>query len=107
MGSYPQSLNITDHNINRPEYIQIFSLLAKGAEIIPDGSTCVERRIYSDGPSFTNYTEPEPKVIQPKPEPQKPVEDEKPKRPNRVTDILKKARERLGEFLKENDGDDK
>ena len=57
MGSYPQSLNILDHSINRMEYIQIFSLLAKGAAIIPDGQSCVQRHNYEDGPTMNVQAE--------------------------------------------------
>lgn len=52
-GSYPSTLNILDHTINKPEYIEVFSLLAKGAELIPEGATCLERRSYEpEGPQF-------------------------------------------------------
>jgi cell division protein FtsA len=48
MGSYPDSVNILDHSINRPEFIQIFSLLAKSADLIGDGESCIERSNYND-----------------------------------------------------------
>lgn len=69
-GSYPHTLNILDHSINRHEYIEVFSLLAKAAEVIPDGQSCVERHIYDDGPALNVETEParkpEPETVQPK-----------------------------------------
>lgn len=40
-GSYPHDLNILDHNINRAEYIQIFSLLSKAANDTPFNQSCV------------------------------------------------------------------
>ena len=53
-GSYPSTLNILDHTINKPEYIELFALLAKGAELLPEGATCLERRSYEpEGPQFT------------------------------------------------------
>ena len=57
MGSYPQSLNILDHSINRMEYIQIFSLLAKGAAIIGENQSCVQRHNYEDGPTMNVQAE--------------------------------------------------
>lgn len=51
MASYPQQLNILNHNINRKEYIQIFSLLATAANVIDDGDTCVELN-YTENDNF-------------------------------------------------------
>ncbi len=48
MGSYPKSLNILDHNINRAEYIQIFSLLAKAAANMPYNQSCVRLNTYGN-----------------------------------------------------------
>lgn len=42
IGSYPRDLNILDHNINRAEYIQLFSLLSKAASVIPFNQSCVK-----------------------------------------------------------------
>lgn len=39
MASSPQHLNIAP-SINRKEYVQVFSLIAMAANIIPDGETC-------------------------------------------------------------------
>ncbi len=70
-GSYPSTLNILDHNINRLEYIEIFALLAKGAEIIPSNFTCLERNNYGDGPNWEPTTEqPQPEIEEPKPSPE-------------------------------------
>ena len=48
MGSYPKSLNILDHNINRAEYIQIFSLLSKAAANLPYNQSCVRLNTYGN-----------------------------------------------------------
>lgn len=52
MGQNPPTLNILNPDINRMEYIEIFSLLAKAAEQIEPESTCVELNKYGDGPVF-------------------------------------------------------
>lgn len=46
LGSYPKSLNILDHNINRAEYIEIFSLLSKAAADMPINQSCVRLNTY-------------------------------------------------------------
>lgn len=56
MGSYPTSLNILNHAINKPEYVELFALLAKAADVIPAGFSCLERRIYDDGPEWVDPT---------------------------------------------------
>ncbi len=52
MGQNPPSLNILNGEINRMEYIEVFSLLAKAADLIADGETCVELNKYENGPTF-------------------------------------------------------
>ena len=49
VGSYPSTLNLLDHSINRIENIEILSLIAKAAEMIEPGETCVEIQTYDDG----------------------------------------------------------
>ena len=51
-GQNPMGLNILNPEINRMEYIEVFSLLAKAAEMIEDGETCIELNKYADGPTF-------------------------------------------------------
>ena len=54
MGSYPRDLNILDHNINRNEYIQLFSLLSKAASTTPFNQSCVRMNSYqSEQDDFT------------------------------------------------------
>lgn len=73
VGSYPKSLNILDHSINRMEYIQIFSLLAHGAQVIAPGQSCVLRHNYEDGPTMENV----PPVEEERPKAEKEPEGEK------------------------------
>ncbi len=49
VGSYPSTLNLLDHSINRIENIEILSLIAKATEMIEPGETCVEIQTYDDG----------------------------------------------------------
>lgn len=56
LGQVPKTLDVRDNKINRIEYIQVFSLLAKGAKEIAPGETCVERNNYS-GPQIDPPTD--------------------------------------------------
>ncbi len=56
MGQNPSTINILNPEINRMEYIEIFSLLANAADKIGDGETCVELNRYEDGPVFEGST---------------------------------------------------
>ncbi len=47
-GSYPKSLNILDHNINRAEYIQLFALLSHAAANMPGNQSCVRLNTYGN-----------------------------------------------------------
>ncbi len=54
-GQNPYGLNILHPEINRLEYIEVFSLLAKAAEMIEPGETCIELNKFVDGgPTFDN-----------------------------------------------------
>ncbi len=79
MGQNPPSLNILNSEINRMEYIEVFSLLAKAADLIPYGETCVELNKYEDGPTFEGKLPRQPEEpVRTKGE--KPKEKEKPKK---------------------------
>ena len=65
MGQNPPTLNILNPDINRMEYIEVFSLLAKAADMIEDGETCVELNKYEDGLVFNGLQRP----AAPEPEP--------------------------------------
>ncbi|MBO4813763.1 MAG: cell division protein FtsA [Muribaculaceae bacterium] len=98
-GTVPHTLNILDQTINRPEYIQILSLLAKGAEILTDGESCIEIITYDDGGTGLHVntapkTEPVPEV---KPE-------KKPEKPKKSK--WKFISDKLGSLLQETDSED-
>ncbi len=65
-GQNPMGLNILNPEINRLEYIEVFSLLAKAAELIEPGETCIELNKYVDdglnfeGPVPARNEEPRP-----------------------------------------------
>ena len=60
MGQNPPTLNILNSEINRMEYIEIFSLLAAAADRIEDGESCVELNSVVEGPVMPAAQEPEP-----------------------------------------------
>lgn len=75
MGTTPPRINILNHEINKFEHIQVFSLLDKAASIIADGFTCVALHSFTpvEGPTINN-------TAAPKPEAEEKV-DRKPKKP--------------------------
>jgi len=101
MGQNPSVLNILNPEINRLEYIEVFSLLAKAAEQIEDGETCVELNKYENGPTFegpmTYHTEP-----QPRPEPTQPARTKAPKK----SGWFKNLTEKLSGLMSEDDAND-
>lgn len=99
-GTIPPTLNILDHSINRPEYIQIFSLLVKGAELLPAGESCVDIPTYDDGVGFQVRTKPEPEPVK-NPEPDKKAE----KAPKKINKWAR-LRDKLGGLLTETDNED-
>ena len=76
MGQNPVTLNILNNEINRLEYIEVFSLLAKAADMIPVGETCVELNKYEDGPVFEGK-------IPNNPQREEPTEPRKPEKPKK------------------------
>ena len=78
MGQNPITLNILNNEINRLEYIEVFSLLAKAADMIPVGETCIELNKYEDGPVLegSNYPQREEPT-----QPRKPEKTKDPKGP--------------------------
>ena len=54
MGQNPPTLNVLNGEINRMEYIEIFSLLASAADKMEAGETCIELTNYNDGPVLNN-----------------------------------------------------
>jgi len=84
MGQNPVGLNILNPEINRMEYIEVFSLLAKAAEMIGDTETCIELNKYADGPIIEGthvYDEPVAPVAARKPD--EPAIGKKPEKKSR------------------------
>ena len=77
-GQNPMGLNILNPEINRMEYIEVFSLLAKAAEMIEDGESCIELQQYADGPTFEGPRAPRHEYVGP--EPEQPKEPKEPKK---------------------------
>ena len=102
MGQNPSTLNILNPEINRMEYIEIFSLLAKAAELIEPGETCVELNRYENGPVFEG---PQRSVG-----PVTPTSDERtdaPKKPEKKgKGFFKKLGDRLNSLMSEDDAND-
>ncbi len=95
MGQNPPTLNILNGEINRMEYIEMFSLLAAAAERIGDGETCVELNTYADGPVIPDsYNRPEPKETT---EPENKRESGKKKKPRRASGWLEKLKGLMSE----------
>ena len=116
IGSYPKSLNILDHNINRAEYVQLFSLLSRASQLLPPGESCVRLNTYSNdgfGGVGAGADEPEDpfgyKFREEEPVADKPSHSDnttnKTKRPKRTT-WIEKARAKLEQMMIEDDEDD-
>ena len=69
-GQNPMGLNILNPEINRMEYIEVFSLLAKAAEMIEPGETCVELNKYEDDLKFEGHVPRQSEPVRPQPEKQ-------------------------------------
>ena len=76
MGQNPPTLNILNSEINRMEYIEVFSLLATAADRIADGETCVDLKRYEDALVMDHDDIPE-RPTRPADEPKKPVKEPK------------------------------
>ncbi|MDD6901177.1 MAG: cell division FtsA domain-containing protein [bacterium] len=95
MGTTPPGVNILNHEINKFEYIQVFSLLNKAAEMIADGATCVRRHFYepADGPTITTEQQAE----------EQPKKEEKQKKKR---SFFGQIRDKFDELLTEEGRDD-
>ena len=76
MGQNPPTLNILNSEINRMEYIEVFSLLATAADRIADGETCVDLKRYEDALVMDHDDIPK-QPIRAQEEPKKPVKEPK------------------------------
>lgn len=100
LGQNPPTLNILNNEINRMEYIEVYSLLARAADMIPEGETCIELNKYDDGPTFEG-----PITHPAAPEPVRPVAPEKPRQPAKKN-RWKKWTEKLSSLMSEDDASD-
>ena len=105
MGQNPPTLNILNSEINRLEYIEVFSLLAKAADMIADGETCVELNRYEDGPIFEGGV---PRQSQPQQHPQQPgrTKPEAPTKEPKAKKPWSKWAEKLKGLMTEDDNED-
>ncbi len=101
-GEYPIDVVITDHHVNRPEYIEILSLLSRSAKRMKAGESCVERMEYVDGPELRGGVEPEPT---PAPEPAPKAEDNNAGAKKKKGGFFDKLLKRASVLLDENDVD--
>lgn len=100
MGQNPPTLNILNPEINRMEYIEVFSLLAQAAEMIESGDTCVELNKYENGPTFAGA------AVRQHTEPERPVEQPKPQKPEKQRGRWRKWTEKLSNLMSEDDATD-
>ena len=122
MGSYPKNLNILDHNINRAEYVQLFSLLSNAAQKLPYNQSCVRLNTYGGGdedfvaPDYGNrgtddgvdsgYGRFREEPDRPTPSRNEPSELRPEPRRQRKVSWLEKARKKMENLIKEPEEDD-
>ena len=106
MGQNPVSLNILNGDINRLEYIEVFSLLAEAAERIGQGETCVELNRYED-PGF-EVSKPDDTVNTRRTENKdsKESKDSKGSKGPRTPGWIKKMTERVNRLMTEDEDED-
>ena len=97
IGLPPKNLNILDHKYNKPEYINVLSLVSKAADDIKYGESCLERNNY-DSPII------EPKPVEPKPEEEK--KKGKKKEPSKWKSVFGKVKNKLGDLISEDEEDE-
>ena len=102
MGQNPPTLNILNSDINRMEYIEIFSLLAAAADRIEEGETCVELNSVTEGPVLPPTEDPRTDRTQDGDR----RGSDKPKKPKKPNKTLGKWAEMLKNLMSEDDGTD-
>ena len=102
MGQNPPTINILNSEINRLEYIEIFSLLATASDRIEDGETCIELNRYEDGPVMNR--DGIPQNPEPEPEPKKPVKT--PKKETGWSRTLRGLKDKLSGLIAEDEDND-
>ncbi len=103
LGQNPLSINILNSSINRMEYIEVFALLAKAAELIPDGETCIELNKYADSLVFRG-----PVNSEPEPEPDPEPEPESRRKPKKTSGRSRweRLREKLSGLMTDDESDE-
>ena len=100
-GQNPMGLNILNPEINRMEYIEVFSLLAKAAEMIEPGETCIElNRFVDDSLMFDGPAPRQPEDHQPVREQNAP---KNPKTEKKKQSPWRSWTERLSRLMSEDD----
>lgn len=102
LGQAPKTLSIRDLRYNKPEYINALSLVAKAADDIKFGETCLERNNYGS-----------PEILKPAgdTETDSNGDDENKKKPGKEKGPKKRSkwsiwREKLGNLINEDDDDE-
>ena len=105
MGQNPPTLNILNSDINRMEYIEMFSLLATAAERINEGETCVEISRFVDdpvGPVMERDDVPQ----RPVKTVEEPTKTKKPKKDNPWSNRLRGLKDKLSGLITEDEDND-
>lgn len=68
LGEQPTQVNFLDHNYNRAEYIELFSILACGAEMLGEDESCIVNDNFQEAGHFEVVSEKEEEKPEPKPE---------------------------------------
>lgn len=98
LGQAPKSLNIRDLRYNKPEYVDVLSLVAKAAEDLKPGESCVERNSYEAPVIETRKDEDdEPKIEE---------KDKGKKQPSKGKGFWGKLRGKLEDLVSDPDEDD-
>ena len=104
IGQNPTTINILKSDINRMEYIELFSLLASAAERIEEGESCVELNSVVDGPIFVGENG-KTKTDTPT-EDEEPTKPAKPKKSKPGVSRWAKLRDNLTRLISEEDESD-
>ncbi len=100
LGEQPQSINFLNHSHNRSEYIELFSIIATGADLLGDSESCIEQETFNEAGNF-NWGESEPET--------KPTEESNPepapKPEPKSSSWVRKLKDSINNLLSENDSD--
>ena len=103
LGQNPLTLNILNSDINRMEYIEIFSLLAAAAERIGEGETCVELDSMSVGPVMDH--QPSRDIPEPPEQSKRPGKEKQPKKEGKLAAWRRRLTTLISEDAEEDDDD--